>query len=68
MTTHVRITVRAGRRINDQRGSTHTLCGSLELTAYDVAYADAKRSGTADRAKWVGCAACLAKLPPATKE
>jgi hypothetical protein len=62
MIAHIRVQVkRAGRRINDSRGSSgRTLCGAL-ITSYDMPLQDAKR-GASD-SEWVKrlCPKCLEK-------
>lgn len=59
---HIRIIdVRGGRRINAQRGRSHTACGA-DPTAYDIEWSDAKKMSTREKAEWITCAECLRPL------
>lgn len=58
---HLRIgVVKAGRRINDQRGNPgHTVCGAA-LTDKDIVPSDLRRLKAGDAAKYDLCRTCLA--------
>jgi hypothetical protein len=60
MAAHLRIgVVKAGRRINDQRGNPgHTVCGAA-LTDKDIVPSDLRRLKAGDAAKYDLCRECL---------